>query len=133
MFLGVSFETYLRRHGDVLIGRRHYASLRRRHDIPIRRREDIPLGRLGDIPLRCCWVFHLRRTCDVAGTYRETSFLRRHDVLLPGGNRLIMQSKCPVCGIKNARFVKEQEIKVLLSNLGIKTPTSKIPLLSALF
>ena len=23
-------------------------------------------------------------------------------------NRLIMQSKCPVCGIKKSRFVKEQ-------------------------
>ena len=48
-------------------------------------------------------------------------------------DRLIMQSKCPVCGIKKLRFVKEQEAKVLLSNLGIKTPLSKIPLLNVLF
>ena len=48
-------------------------------------------------------------------------------------NRLIMQSKCPVCGIKKLRFVKEQEVKVLLSNLGIKTPLRKIPLLNVLF
>ena len=48
-------------------------------------------------------------------------------------NRLIMQSKCPVCGIKKSRFVKEQEAKGLLSNLGIKTPLSKIPLLNVLF
>ena len=41
-----------------------------------------------------------------------------------------MQSKCPVCGIKKSRFVKEQEAKSLLSNLGIKTPLSKIPLLN---
>ena len=34
-------------------------------------------------------------------------------------NRLIMQSKCPVCGIKKSRFVKEQEAKGFLSNLGI--------------
>ena len=26
-------------------------------------------------------------------------------------NRLIMQSKCPVCGIKKTRFVKEQGAK----------------------
>ena len=26
-------------------------------------------------------------------------------------NRLIMQSKCPVCGIKKSRFVKEQEAR----------------------
>ena len=37
-------------------------------------------------------------------------------------DRLIMQS----------RFVKEQEAKSLLSNLGIKTPLSKIPLLNVL-
>ena len=48
-------------------------------------------------------------------------------------NRLIMQSKCPKCGIKKSRFVKEPEAKGLLSNLGIKTPLSKIPLLNILF
>ena len=48
-------------------------------------------------------------------------------------NRLVMQSKCFVCGIKKSRFVKEQEAKGLLSNLGIKTPLSKIPLLNILF
>ena len=44
-------------------------------------------------------------------------------------NRLVMQSKCSVCGIKKSRFVKEQEAKGLLSNLGIRTLLSKIPLL----
>ena len=33
-------------------------------------------------------------------------------------NRLTMQAKCPVCGTKKSRFVKEQEAKGLLSNLG---------------
>ena len=47
-------------------------------------------------------------------------------------NRLHMESKCPVCGIKKSRFVNEQEVKVLLSNLGIETPLSKIPLLNIL-
>ena len=47
-------------------------------------------------------------------------------------NRLVTQSKCSVCGIKKSRFVKEQEAKGLLSNLGIKTPLSKIPLLNVL-
>ena len=42
-------------------------------------------------------------------------------------NRLIMQSKCPVCGIKKSRFVKEQEARGFLSNLGTKTSLSKIP------
>ena len=44
--------------------------------------------------------------------------------------KLIMQSKCADCGTKKSRFVKEQEAKGLLSNLGIKTPLNKIPLLS---
>ena len=53
-------------------------------------------------------------------------------------NRLVKQSRCFVCGIKKTRFVsatllKEQEAKGLLSNLGIKTPLSKIPLLNILF
>ena len=48
-------------------------------------------------------------------------------------NRLVMQSKCSICGIKKSRFVKEQEAKGLLSNLGIKTPLSKIPFLNILF
>ena len=42
--------------------------------------------------------------------------------------RLIMQSKCPVCGIKKSRFVKEQEARGLLSSLVIKS-LRKIPLL----
>ena len=48
-------------------------------------------------------------------------------------NRLIMQSKYPLCGIKKSRFVKEQEAKGLLNNLGIRTPLSKIPLLNVFF
>ena len=48
-------------------------------------------------------------------------------------NRLVMQSKCSVCGIRKSRFIKKQEAKVLLSNLGIKTTLSEIPLLNVLF
>ena len=44
-----------------------------------------------------------------------------------------MQSKCPFCEIKKSRFVKEQEAKGLLSNLEIRAPLSKIPLLNVLF
>ena len=48
-------------------------------------------------------------------------------------NILVMQSECSICGIKKSRFIKEQEAKGLLTNLGIKTPLSKIPLLNVLF
>ena len=47
--------------------------------------------------------------------------------------RLVMQSKCSICGTKKSRFIKDQEAKSLLSNLGVKTPLSKIPLLNVLF
>ena len=48
-------------------------------------------------------------------------------------NRIIMQSKCSVCKNKKLWFVKEQDAKGLLSNLGIKTPFSKTLLLDVLF
>ena len=43
--------------------------------------------------------------------------------------RIIMQSKCAVCGIKKSIFVKEQETKGLLSNLELKKSLNKNPLL----
>ena len=48
-------------------------------------------------------------------------------------DRIIMQSKYSACGIKKSRLLKEQEAKGLLSNLGIKAPFSKVPLLNVLF
>ena len=43
--------------------------------------------------------------------------------------KLMMLSKCAICGSKNSQFIKKQEAKGILSSLGIKTPLSKIPLL----
>ena len=54
-------------------------------------------------------------------------------MVITKNNRLLMQSKCSVCGTKKSRFVKEQDTKGLVSNLGIKTPLSKITLLNVLF
>ena len=44
-----------------------------------------------------------------------------------------MQSTCSNCKNKMSRFVKEQEAKGLLSDLGKNTTLSKIPLLNVLF
>ena len=38
-------------------------------------------------------------------------------------------SKCAICGSKKSKFIKNQEAKGLLSNLGVRTPLSKIPIL----
>ena len=43
--------------------------------------------------------------------------------------RTMVLSKCAICGLKKSRFIKNQEAKGLLSNLGIKTPLSKVPIL----
>ena len=48
-------------------------------------------------------------------------------------NRLMIQSNCTNCGSKKSRFIKEQQATGMLSNLGIKTPLSKVPLLNILF
>ena len=48
-------------------------------------------------------------------------------------NRLMIQSNCANCGNKKFRFIKEQQAMGILSNLGIKTPLSKVPLLNILF
>ena len=47
--------------------------------------------------------------------------------------RLIMQSQCTDCRNKKSRFIKEQEAKGILTELGIKTPLSNVPLLNILF
>ena len=41
----------------------------------------------------------------------------------------MVSSKCAICGSKKSRFVKEQEAKGFLSNIGLKTSLSKIPIL----
>ena len=48
-------------------------------------------------------------------------------------NRSIIQSNCAICSSKKSRFIKEQQAMGILSNLGIKTPLSKVPLLNILF
>ena len=43
--------------------------------------------------------------------------------------KTMMLSKCAICVSKNSKFIKEQQAKGLLNNLGIRTPLNKIPLL----
>ena len=43
--------------------------------------------------------------------------------------KLMILSKCAICGSKKSRFIKNQEAKGLLSNLGLRTPLSKVPIL----
>ena len=43
--------------------------------------------------------------------------------------RTMVLSKCAICGSKKSRFIKNQESNELLSNLGIRTALSKVPIL----
>ena len=45
---------------------------------------------------------------------------RRTTMILP---------KCAICGSKKSTFIKNQEAKGLLSNLGVRIPLSKVPIL----
>ena len=45
----------------------------------------------------------------------------------------MIQLNCAVCNSKKSRFIKEQKALGILSNFGIKTPLSKVPLLNVLF
>ena len=47
--------------------------------------------------------------------------------------KTVLLSKGAKCGNKKSRFIKNQEAKGLLSNLGIKTPLSKVTLLGDIF
>ena len=44
------------------------------------------------------------------------------------GKAMIL-SKCEICGSKKSRLIKNQEAKRLLSKLGIKTSSTKVPIL----
>ena len=44
-------------------------------------------------------------------------------------NKTMVLSSCAICGSKKSRFIKNQEAKGLLSNLGITRPLSKVPIL----
>ena len=44
-------------------------------------------------------------------------------------SRTTILSKCAVCGSKKSRFIKDQETKEPLSNLVVRMPLSKVPIL----
>ena len=45
--------------------------------------------------------------------------------------RVILSSKCAVCGSKKSKFMNKQEASGILSSVGIRTPLSKVPVLGS--
>ena len=50
-------------------------------------------------------------------------------VLKTTNGKTMILSKCAICGSKKSKFIKEQQAKGLLSNLGLTTSLNKIPVL----
>ena len=48
-------------------------------------------------------------------------------------NKIMILSWCIKCGSKKSRFIKNQEAKGLLSNLRIRPPLSRVPILGDIF
>ena len=50
-------------------------------------------------------------------------------VLKTTNGKTMILSKCAICGSKKSKFIKEQQVKELLSNLDLTTPLNKVPVL----
>ena len=50
-------------------------------------------------------------------------------ILGTSNGKAMILSRCAICGGKKSRFIKNQEAKRLLSNLVLKTPLNKVPIL----
>ena len=50
-------------------------------------------------------------------------------VSITSNGKIMIISKCEICNSRKSKLIEKQEVKSLLSKLGIKTPLNKIPLL----
>ena len=61
--------------------------------------------------------------------YKKNAESINPKVLKSTNGRMMILSKCTICGSKKSKFIKEQQTKGLLSKLGLRTPLNKIPVL----
>ena len=61
--------------------------------------------------------------------YRKNTESINPKVSKTTNGKTMILSTCAICNCKKSKFIKEQQAKGLLSNLGLKTPLNKIPLL----
>ena len=54
---------------------------------------------------------------------------RNTESINPKVSRTMILSTCAICGRKKSKFIKQQQAKRLLSNIGLRTPLIKIPVL----
>ena len=60
---------------------------------------------------------------------RKNTESKNQDVSKTKNGKIMLLFKCVMCTSKISKFIKEQKASGLLSQLGIRTPSSKIPLL----
>ena len=62
---------------------------------------------------------------------RYTKYTKNINPIVSSTNngKAMILPKCATCGSKKLRFIKNQEAKGLLSNLGLRAPLSKVPVL----
>ena len=85
---------------------------------------------LQKINLHQFWII---KHADLLFTVQKNTKSVNLKLIKTNNGRPTLSSKCAVCGSKKLRFVKKQEAKVLLGNLGFKTALSKVPLLGDIF
>ena len=59
---------------------------------------------------------------------RNTESINPKVLETTNGKAIILSTRA-MCGSKKSKFIKQQEAKGLLSNLGLRTPLNKIPVL----
>ena len=68
----------------------------------------------------------MKSFCLKCRKYTENIYTR---VSSTSNSKAMIVSKCAICGGKKSKFLKNQEAKVLLRNLDVKTSLSKTPIL----
>ena len=61
--------------------------------------------------------------------YRKDTKSINPEISENNNGKTIILSKCATCDSEKSTFIKNQEAKGLLSNLGLRRPLSKVPLL----
>ena len=59
---------------------------------------------------------------------KNTEYINPRVTKTSNGRTMVL-SKCEICDSKKSKFIKNQEAKRLISNLGVRTPLSKVPIL----
>ena len=69
-----------------------------------------------------------KNSCYCLKCWKNTESMNPRISKTNNGKTMIL-SKGPICGNKRSRFIKKPEASGILTNLGLKTPLNKIPLL----